>query len=115
MRAAASDLEGAKMLKFPYTRSGGLWTQQGAKLVGTGNTGAAQQGNSVSLSADGNTAIVAGGGDNNNQGAAWVNTRSGGIWTQQGAKLVGTGNTGPACRDFQYLECRWQYGYYGRI
>ena len=79
-----------------YTRSGGVWTQQGAKLVGTGNTGAAGQGTSVSVSADGNTAIVGGFFDNSNQGAAWVYTRSGGVWTQQGAKLVGTGNTGAA-------------------
>jgi hypothetical protein len=79
-----------------YTRSGGVWTQQGAKLVGTGNTGVAYQGISVSLSADGNTAIVGGYGDNFDQGAAWVYTRSGGVWTQQGAKLVGTGNTGAA-------------------
>jgi hypothetical protein len=77
-----------------FTRSGGVWTQQGAKLVGTGALNspvAAQQGGSVSLSADGNTAIVGGPFDNSNIGAAWVFTRSGGVWTQQGAKLVGTG------------------------
>jgi gliding motility-associated-like protein len=79
-----------------YTRSGGVWGQQGGKLVGTGDTGAAEQGNSVSLSADGNTAIVGGYGDNSGQGAAWVYTRSGGVWGQQGGKLVGTGNTGAA-------------------
>ena len=79
-----------------FTNSGGVWAQQGAKLVGTGNTGAAEQGSSVSLSADGNTAIVGGGIDNSSQGAAWVYTRSGGTWAQQGAKLVGTGNTGAA-------------------
>jgi len=79
-----------------YTRSGGAWTQQGTKLVGNGNAGAAYQGWSVSLSADGNTAIVGGAIDNSNQGAAWVYTRSGGTWTQQGAKLVGTGNIGIA-------------------
>jgi hypothetical protein len=36
------------------------FTQQGPKLVGTGAVGAAQQGFSVALSADGNTATVAG-------------------------------------------------------
>jgi hypothetical protein len=56
---------------------------------------AAQQGRSVALSGDGNTAVVGGPGDNPN-GAAWVFTRSGGIWTQQGNKLVGTGATGNA-------------------
>jgi len=79
-----------------YTRSAGVWSQQGSKLVGTGYTGAANQGNSVSLSADGNTAIVGGYADDSNQGAAWVYTRSGGVWNQQGSKLVGTGNIGAA-------------------
>ena len=79
-----------------WTRSGGVWTQQGSKLVGTGAVGGAQQGISVSLSADGNTAIVGGSGDDANAGAAWVWTRSGGIWTQQGSKLVGTGAVGKA-------------------
>jgi hypothetical protein len=77
-----------------WTRSGGVWTQQGPKLVGTGATGAANQGYSVALSADGNTAIVGGFADNNGLGAAWVFTRSGGVWTQQGNKLVGTGAVG---------------------
>ena len=79
-----------------YTRSGGAWTQQGAKLVGTGASGTAFQGQSVAVSADGNTAVVGGFGDNNNAGAAWVYTRSGGAWTQQGLKLVGTGAVGAA-------------------
>jgi hypothetical protein len=79
-----------------YTRSGGVWTQQGSKLVGTGAVGNANQGYSVALSADGNTAIVGGYQDNSGTGAAWVFTRSGGVWTQQGGKLVGTGVAGDA-------------------
>ena len=81
-----------------YTRSGAVWSQQ-AKLVGTGVAGSAGalQGNSVSLSDDGNTAIVGGPFDNNFAGAAWVFTRSGGVWSQQ-AKLVGTGVAGPSAR-----------------
>jgi hypothetical protein len=70
-----------------------VWTQQGSKLVGTGAVGSAQQGFSVALSADGNTAIV-GGNHDNGGGAAWVYTRSGGVWTQQGSKLGG--NAGDA-------------------
>jgi uncharacterized protein (TIGR03437 family) len=77
-----------------YTRSGGVWTQQGSKLVGTGAVGTAEQGNSVALSADGNTAIVGGPDDNNLAGATWVFTRSAGVWTQQGGKLAGTGAAG---------------------
>jgi hypothetical protein len=77
-----------------FTRSGTTWTQQGPKLVGTGATGHASQGWSVALSGDGNTALVGGDGDNGYVGAAWVFTRSGTTWTQQGRKLVGTGATG---------------------
>jgi hypothetical protein len=85
-----------------FTRSGGVWTQQGSKLVVIGAVGSAQQGSSVALSGDGNTAIVGGPNDNvvdssgNSIGAAWVFTRSGGVWTQQGSKLVGTGAVGSA-------------------
>ena len=79
-----------------FTRSSGVWTQQGEKLVGTGAAGNASQGMSVALSADGNTAIVGGGSDNSRTGAAWVFTRSGSVWTQQGKKLVGTGAVGNA-------------------
>jgi hypothetical protein len=77
-----------------YTRSGGLWSQQGPILVGTGAVDPADQGYSVSISGDGNTAIVGGPGDNGVVGAAWVYTRLDGVWSQQGAKLVGTGAIG---------------------
>ena len=131
-----------------WTRSGSVWTQQVSKLVGTGAVGAAYQGWSVALSADGNTAVVGGfcttrtpgrrgsapaagvfgpnkvpswsvperwalqtrapgralcrwqhrrrrwSPDNSLAGAAWVYTRSGSVWTQQGSKLVGTGAGG---------------------
>src|SRR6267378_1690323 len=79
-----------------FTRSGGVWTQQGSKLVGTGAVGNADQGYSASLSADGNTAIIGGVDDNSQAGAAWVYTRSAGVWTQQGSKFVGTGAVGGA-------------------
>jgi uncharacterized repeat protein (TIGR01451 family) len=79
-----------------WTRSGGVWTQQGNKLVGSGAIGASDQGFSVSLSADGNTAAVAGPGDDSNTGAVWIWTRSLGVWTQQGSKLVGGGAAGAA-------------------
>jgi hypothetical protein len=80
-----------------FTKSGGVWTPQGPKLFGGGAVGAARQGYSVALSADGNTAIVGGYGDNSDAGAAWVFTRSdGGVWTQQGPKLFGNGAVGGA-------------------
>ncbi len=75
-----------------FTRSGGAWAQQGTKLVGDGcRRGRRKQGRSVAISADGNTAIVGGLDDDSGEGAAWVFTRTGGVWSQQGAKLVGTG------------------------
>jgi autotransporter-associated beta strand protein len=81
-----------------FTRSSGFWSQQGSKLVGTGATGASYQGVSVALSADGNTAMVGGSQDNSGAGAAWVFTRSAGVWSQQGSKLLPTGATGNAER-----------------
>jgi hypothetical protein len=88
---------GMKGAAWVYTRSGGVWTQQGSKLVGTGAIGNAGQGASVSLSSDGNTAIVGGPDDDGwVKGAAWIYTRSGGVWTEQGSKLVGTGAIGNA-------------------
>jgi len=64
--------DGTAGAAWVFTRSGGVWSQQGGKLVGSGAVGSASQGESVALSADGNTAIVGGPGDNSNAGAAWV-------------------------------------------
>ena len=94
-----SDNSGAGAV-WVFTRSGGVWSQQGSKLVGTGAVGNASQGWSVSLSADGNTAIIGGYTDNSGAGAAWVFTRTGGVWSQQGSKLVGTGATGNAAQSW---------------
>ena len=77
-----------------FTRSGGVWTEQGNKLVGNGAIGSANQGTAVALSADGNTMIEGGVSDSGDIGAAWIFSRSGSTWTQQGSKLVGTGVVG---------------------
>ena len=84
-----SPFDGNSGAVWVYTRSGGAWSQQGSKLVGTGAVHVANHGSHVALSADGNTAIV-GGSDISNVVAAWVYTRAGGVWTQQGGKLLGT-------------------------
>jgi hypothetical protein len=82
---------------FVWTRSGTTWTQQGGKLLGTGYTSANQmQGYAVALSSDGNTAVVGSpfdGASPASAGAAWVFTRSGSTWTQQGNKLVASDAT----------------------
>src|SRR5437016_180377 len=67
------------------------FSQQGSALLGANSAGNAEQGTSVALSADGNTLLVGGSGDNSFAGAIWVYTRSNGVWTQQGSKLVGSG------------------------
>ena len=79
-----------------FTRSNGVWSQQGVKLVATDYVGSSAQGGAVSLSADGNTAIVGGLNDNSSIGAAWVFTRKDGIWNQEGNKLSGSDANGAA-------------------
>jgi RHS repeat-associated protein len=85
---------GAYGAAWVFTRSGSTWTQQGEKLTGSGESGTGFFGRCVALSADGNTALIGGSSDNNGVGAAWVFTRSGSTWTQQGEKLTGSGESG---------------------
>jgi hypothetical protein len=73
-----------------FVFNGSSWTQQGGKLVGSGAVGSSNQGTSVSLSGDGDTAIIGGPSNANNLGAAWVFGRSNGAWSQLGLRLVGT-------------------------
>jgi hypothetical protein len=77
-----------------FTLTGSSWTQQ-AKLTGKGEAGGALLGWSVSISRDGDTALIGGPDDSSDTGAAWVFTRSGSSWSQQGSKLTGSG-TNPA-------------------
>ena len=75
---------------YVFTRSGTAWTQQ-EKLVATDGAASDYFGYAVALSSDGDTAIAgacyADVGGNNEQGAAYVFTRSGASWSQQ-AKLT---------------------------
>ena len=52
-------------------------------------------GSSIALTSDGDTALISSLGDNTSRGAAWVFTRTGNTWTQQGAELTGRGEIGP--------------------
>jgi len=70
------------------------FVQQETELKGGGESGEGQFGFSVALSGDGNTALIGAPDDNGEVGAAWVFTRSGSTWTQQGSKLKGSGEVG---------------------
>jgi FG-GAP repeat len=74
-----------------FTRSGSNWTQQGGKLTANDEIGLGDFGTGVALSGDGNTAVVGGPLDNGLVGGAWVFTRSGSSWTQQGSRLAASG------------------------
>lgn len=75
-----------------FTRTGSSWSLQTNSLVAQPYQGYPAQGNSLSLSADGNTLAV-GGPMNNSAGAyvggSWIFTRSGTNWTQQPGTLIG--------------------------
>ena len=77
------------------TTASAQFTQQGQKLTGNDAVGQSTYGFSVALSADGNTAIAGGPDDNSRVGAAWVYTRIGGVWSQQG-RSAGNDAVGPA-------------------
>lgn len=72
---------------YIFTRNGGIWSQQA--YVKASNTGRGDQfGTAVTLSADGNTLAVGAIfgqilGEPAREGAAYVFTRSGGIWSEQ--------------------------------
>ena len=81
----------------------------GPKAHRHGESGAAQLhrfGTSVALSADGNTALIGGAHDNADVGAAWVFTRSGSTWTQQGPKLTASGEIGRRPSSAGAWRCR---------
>lgn len=77
-----------------FTRSGGVWTQQ-QTLVQSNGEGFDWFGFSVSLSGDGNTALIGALQDTintiNSQGSATIFTRSGATWTQQQTITQSTG------------------------
>jgi hypothetical protein len=75
---------------YVFDASGGSWTQQAKLVTDNGNSGN-EFGNSVAVSGDGTTALVAAVGDENpndeDAGSAYVFDVSAGSWSQQ-AKLV---------------------------
>ena len=83
--------EGHRGAAWVFTRSGSTWSTQGQRLSGGEEPGTGRFGRSVSLSADGSTALIGGPADKNNHGAAWVFTHTGSTWTQQGPMLTLSG------------------------
>jgi Bacterial Ig-like domain (group 3) len=82
-----------------YTRSDGVWTQQGPQLSVATSDGESYSVYAVALSGDGNTALIgttayAG----NWPGAAWIFARTGGQWLQAGGKLLSSGAIGSLTR-----------------
>ncbi len=81
---------------YPFVRTGSTWAPQGERLTGTEEVYPEQYavangsgfGDSIALSADGNTAVIGGPRDNEYRGAVWSFTRSGEAWTQNGNKLT---------------------------
>ena len=71
-----------------FNNVAGTWTQNGNKLLASDETGAAQFGTSVALSADGNTALIGGYEDNTGVGAVWIFKNNAGTWSQYGSKLI---------------------------
>ncbi|MGO8907034.1 MAG: hypothetical protein ACLQMH_15645, partial [Solirubrobacteraceae bacterium] len=65
-----------------FLRSGTSWAFQ-AELTGKEESGAAEFGRSVSLSAEGTYSLIGGPENKEGLGAAWVETRSGTTWTYQ--------------------------------
>jgi hypothetical protein len=61
--------------------------EQADRPAPSDEAGDGQFGFSVALSADGSTALIGAPGDDHFAGAAWVFTRTGSVWTQQGSKL----------------------------
>lgn len=77
---------------YVFTRSGLSWTLQAKLTAPTSGANRAlgtnvEFGSQVALSADGNTALIGGFGDNSSAGAAWVFVRGASGWTVQ-QKLV---------------------------
>ncbi|HLP19876.1 MAG TPA: SprB repeat-containing protein, partial [Chitinophagales bacterium] len=75
---------------WAYHYAGGQWTVMGNKLVGDGDVGAAGQGASITITADGRKIISAGAGDNGSSGALWSFIKNGNTWVQSGEKQTGS-------------------------
>ncbi len=84
---------------YVFTRSGATWTLQAKLTAPTAGASRAigtdvEFGGAVALSADGNTAMIGGFGDNSDAGAAWVYTRGPSGWSVQQKVVAPTTGAG---------------------
>jgi hypothetical protein len=79
---------------WTFVRTGAEWSPEGSKLTIKGGKSQAQFGSSLSLSATGSTALIGAPVDDADVGTAWVFTRSGSSWRQQGKELTAPGKPG---------------------
>jgi hypothetical protein len=68
---------------YMFVKAAAGWVPAGPKLVPNTLTGVKSFGTSVSIAADGATALVGGPGTDGQNGAAWLFTRNGATWTQR--------------------------------
>jgi FG-GAP repeat len=80
----AEDDEVGAGAAWVFVRSGSEWLQQGSKLTSGEHAGQQLFGDSVSLSGDGNTALIGGEEASERAGAAWTFVRNGASWSQAG-------------------------------
>ncbi len=86
--------EGHTGAAWAYTRGATGWPRIGTELPAQGESGEARFGSSAALSADGHTALVGGRDDTAGVGAAWVFTKGGAGWSEQGPKLTPNDESG---------------------
>src|SRR5205807_278629 len=105
---------GAIGAAWVFTRLSETWTQQGSKLTGGEAKERPEFGQSVALSANGNTALIGGPGDYNHTGAVWVFfqnlptvvTEPASSVTQTSATLNASVNPNGS----EVSECKLEYG-----
>ncbi len=78
-----------------FGRSGSGWAQQGPRLTDPEEASSPPQfGYSVAVSGDGSLVLIGGPADESATGAAWLYTRAGETWSQDGEKLTGAESSG---------------------
>jgi sugar lactone lactonase YvrE len=84
----AEGSNGGQGTVYVFARSGGAWSQQ-QEL--TTSDGAADDAFGLSVSVNGNTAVIGAPGKNDSQGTAYVFLNSGGVWNQQQELMASDG------------------------